>query len=158
MIIHQIIKNIIILILLISSFILSNCRDKSKDVIVSAEMDINYRNSKGEDLLDTSVYGHFLVNDIHVYNVVNGLKKEVDYPNFTYPHNFFIYKNDSSSEFFLRVFIETDTTLLQLNQSITDSIVCVIDKSNGNEILRKLWYNKVLKWEFGAAQLITIVK
>jgi hypothetical protein len=151
-------KNNIILILLISSFILSNCKEKSKDTIVSTEMDINYKNIKGEDLLDTSVNGHFLINDIHVYNVVNGIKKEVDYPNFTYPHNFFIYKNESSNEYLLRVFIETDTTLLQLNQGITDSIICVIDKSNGNEILRKLWYNNVLKWEFGAAPLITIVK
>jgi hypothetical protein len=45
-----------------------------------------------------------------------------------------------------------------LNQNTTDTIISTVDKYNGNEILRKLWYNASLEWEFGVAPVITILK
>ena len=48
-------------------------------------------------------------------------------------------------------------SLVQLNQNTTDTIISTVDKSIGNEILRKLWYNASLEWEFGVAPVITIL-
>ncbi len=42
--------------------------------------------------------------------------------------------------------VEVDTTLIMLNKSIMDTLTCSIDRSHGNHIITKVWYNGVLKW------------
>lgn len=133
--------------------LLNNCNKEPSPTPGSTYLDIAYVNKLNKDLLDSTTQNYFSASGIMVYDVVNGVKKEVNYGNLTYPHNFFIYKNDSLKEFFLRVFLETDTTFLQLNQSITDTITSIIN----NRVLTKAWYNGVLKWD-GGYHTITITK
>ena len=152
-------KNVIILFIILSHFILSNCNKNKGDNLISG-ISIAYKNKNSDDLLDTAIQGHFSADSIKVYNLVKGIKKEVDYPNLDHPHNFFIYKSDSLKEYLLGVIFETDTTFLQLNQGNIDAITCIFDNSYGNKILRQLSYNYVLKWEEGLNRdyVITIVK
>ncbi len=153
-------KNILIALMAIISMSLSNCKkDPSKGADVSTLMDIAFKSSGGSDLLNPSTPNYFSPSSIHVYVVVKGIKKEVYNPMMDYPQNFLIYKVDSLNLYRIRVFFETDTTLLQLNSSITDTLVCTFDRSNGNWRIRKFWYNGVLKWDNVLyPQEITIIK
>lgn len=148
----------LLLFLVMVPFLFSNCKkDPKQSVVVSTYIDIAYKDNLGVDLLNPSIANYFSPTNIHVFTLVDGVKKEVNNPMMDYPHDYLIYKNDSLNLYFIRVFLH-DTTILQLNQTITDEITCTIDKSNGNEIIRKLWYNGILKWEYPVAQVITIVK
>jgi len=137
---------------------INGCK-KDGTVYVAQYLDIAYNDNLGNDLLDPSNSNGFSSENIQLYTLVNNVKTEVYHPNLTYAHSFMIYKNDSLKLYFLRVFLEDNTTFLQLNQNITDTITCTIDKSNGNSIIRKVWYNGDIKWEFGkVAPCITIKK
>ena len=131
----------------------------TKDVIVDEATIIGYKNVLGQDLLDTATQNHFSTDNIHVYYLINGIKTEVNYPGLDYPHNFFISKDNSLNQNFLTIFLETDTTLLELNKNITDTITCVIEKSNSSMIVRKVWYNGILKWDnYDIAREFIIIK
>jgi len=135
------------LLLLISVLIAGSCKLESpKRVIIDNKVDIYYKNSSNEDLLDTAVTSSFTADSIHLYNVVAGVKKEVN-NRADYPHNFLIYKNEDLQKYVLSVFVEVDTTLLELNRNITDTITCAIEISEENFIIRKVWYNGNLKWD-----------
>jgi hypothetical protein len=80
--------------LLISFLFAGSCKLESpNEVVIDNKADIYYINSRHEDLLDTAVNGSFTADSIHLYNVVRGVKKEVN-NRADYLHNFFIYKNE----------------------------------------------------------------
>ncbi len=147
------------LLLLISVLTAGGCKLESpNEVVIDNKVDIYYINSLHEDLLDTAVNGSFTTDSIHLYNVVRGVKKEV-INRADYPHNFFIYKNEEFKKYVLRVFLETDTTLLELNRNITDTITCVFERSEDNFIIRKVWYNGNVKWDdYATSREFTIMK
>ena len=135
------------LLFLISVLIAGSCKLESpNEVVIDNKVDIYYINSQHEDLLDTSVIGSFTADSIHLYNVIMGVKNEVN-NRADYPHNFFIYKNEELKKYVLRVFLEVDTTFLELNRNITDTITCVFERSEGNFIIRKVWYNGYVRWD-----------
>ncbi len=102
--------------------------------------------------------GSFTADSIHLYNVVRGVKKEVN-NRADYPHNFFIYKNEELQKYVLRVFLEVDTTFLELNRHITDTITCVFERSDNHFIIRKVWYNGNVKWDdYAVSREFTIMK
>jgi hypothetical protein len=150
-------KSLLIPILTICLLFLTSCR-RDASVEVSTEMDISYKDITGKDLLNPSTQNYYSSDNIRVFSLSNGVKKEFYNPMMDYPNDFLIYNNDSLNLFFIRVFLESDTVLLQLNQSTTDTLISITDRSHGNEILRKFWYNGILKWEFGTAQVITVLK
>ena len=142
-----------------SLFLASGCKLESPgEVVIDNKIDIYYMNSRQEDLLDQDITGSFAADSIRLYNVERGVKKEVN--NRTdYPHNFFIYKNEAFQKYVLRVFIEVDTTLLQLNSSITDTIVCSFDRSGDNFIISRVLYNGYVKWDnYAISREFTILK
>ena len=146
-----------ILFITIAFLLLSNCEKNPSTNNMHVE--IAYKDKQGTDLLDPTKQNSFTTNTIHVYNVSNGKKTEVNYPNYDFPHNFRIYKNDDLATFYLSLTIETDTTLLELNNSITDTVTCIAEKSNGIGRLKKVWYNGVMEWDnIANPQGFTIVK
>lgn len=148
-----------IILIIALSLVLFNCkRDSNNSSVVSTHMDISYLDKLGKDLLNPLVSGYFAPGDIHVYTLTGNVKAEVNNERMTYPHDFMIYKNEELNRYFIRFFLEADTVIVKLNESISDTLTCVIDKSNGNQILRKFWYNHKLEWEFGIDQKITIIK
>ena len=148
-----------LLCLLISALAAGSCKlDSPHQVLIDNKIDIYYSNSQHEDLLDSAVIGSFTTDSIHLYNVVMGVKMEVN-NRADYPHNFFIYKNEELNKYVLRVFLEVDTTFLELNRNITDTITCVFNKSEYNFIIRKVWYNGNLKWDdYATSREFTITK
>jgi hypothetical protein len=135
------------LCLIFSIILISGCKLESpNEVIIDNKMDIYYTNGRQEDLLNDSITGSFNADSIHLYNVVKGIKKEVS-NRAEYPHNFFVYKNEASQKYVLRVFIEVDTTLLELNRYITDTINCSIERSVDIFIIRKVRYNGIVTWD-----------
>jgi hypothetical protein len=147
------------LLLMIVFLIAGSCKlDMPDPVVIDNQVDIYYINSGQEDLLDTAVNGSFTAGSIHLYNVVRGVKKEVN-NRVDYPHNFFIYKNEELQKYGLRVFLEVDTTLLELNQNITDTIACVFERSQNKLIIRKVRYNGNVVWDnYAVSREFTIMK
>ena len=127
---------------------------------VNINIDIAYKDKAGNDLLDSGNTVHFSTKDITVYNIEKGEKIKVNKPKMDYPNNHFIYQDDATSTNFLRVFLEAEEVLIQLNATTTDTIKCEIKKTKGNTHLTKVWYNGKLVWEFGkdVSQVITITK
>ncbi len=149
----------IILIVVILSFLGSCKKEPYKNAINSMNVDIAYKDNSENDLLDPATPNYFSPDNIHVYNVVNGVKKEVYHPNYDFPNNFIIYRNDDLSSYYLRLFIEADTILLQLNTAVVDTVTSVSEESNGNWHLKKVWYNGVLEWDdIAVPQEFTIVE
>ena len=152
-------KKILFLFLLIPLLVVTGCKKKEKSFVDSTGVEITYKNAKGQDLLNASTPNHFSADNLHLYNVVNGVKKEVNYPNYDIPHNFVIVLNHSTHVYFLRVFLEVDTTLLQLNGYITDTIAAEFTKNINATIVTKVWYNGVLECDgISKPREFTIVK
>ena len=154
-------KNILIIFIVITFLFSMSCNKcGGKATVVDTGVEITYVNNKGEDLLNVATPGHFSADSIHIYNVVKGIKKEVYNSHYDIPRNFVIIKNDSLHKYFLRIFPDVDTTLLELNENTTDTITCEFAKSYcNNQIVTKVWYNGILKWgDMSVPRAFTIIK
>jgi hypothetical protein len=132
----------------------------SKNMYVNINIDIAYKDKDGNDLLDPGNEGSFTDKDITIYNGVNGEKVKVNKPGRDHPNNRFIFKDDVSKSNLLRVFLESEVVLIQLNAAVTDTVKCTIKKAKGNTHIDKVWYNGKLVWKYGkdTSQVITVVK
>ena len=118
--------------------------------VYDANIDIYYKTNTGNNLLDDNVQNHYSRGQIRFFNLINGRKYEL-YRNI-------LINTDSLNNNYISLAIEADTTILQLNESISDTIVCQIDRSNGISI-KKVWYNRLLKWEsYAVPRVFTILK
>ena len=154
-------KKSLILLMAIFTIFLANCsKEPNKGAIVDINVKIAYKNDMNNDLLVTDIQNHFSSDSIHVYNVNNRVKVERFYGNLDNPRLWEVYKDKITDTNFLIVGVETDTTLLELNGRTIDTLTCVIEKSIGNTILKKVWYNGVLKWGeiYEVPRVFTIVK
>jgi len=131
-----------------------------KSTYININIDLAYKDKTGNDLLDSNNAVHFSAKDIIIYNIEKGEKLKVNKPKMDYPNNHFIYQDDATSTNHLRVFLEAEEVLVQLNATTADTIKCEVKKTKGNIHLVKVWYNGKLTWEFGkdALQVITIIK
>jgi hypothetical protein len=147
-------------IILLLSFVIVGKIYSQKTAYVNINIDIAYKDKAGNDLLDSGNTIHFSTKGITIYNMEKGVKVKVNKPKMDYPNNYFIYRDDVTGSNHLRVFLETETVLIQLNQATTDTIKCGIKKTKGNTHLTKVWYNGKLIWKFGkdVPQVITITK
>jgi hypothetical protein len=151
------------LFLLLLSFVFAinvySQTNTKKAMYVNINIDIAYKDKAGEDLLDSNNAPHFVEKDITVYNMVNGEKVKVNKPNADYPNNHFTFKDEAGTNY-LRVFLETELVLIQLDSRTTDTIKCTFKKTKGNTHIQKVWYNGKLKWTYGKepSQAITVVK
>lgn len=152
--------------LLAISFLLlitGGCKKNNKpETIVAVDIAIVYKDNLGDNLLDSATPNHYSYANMSVFYLENGVKEEYYNGKMDDPKGLKIAK-DSTGAYFLGVLLnsfraENDTTLLQLSNTDMDTIVGTIDKSNGDIILKKVWYNGALEWEYGAYPSITIVK
>jgi|GEM_PF-1216035 len=176
------------LFLLLISFVFAfgvraqNSVKTKKAMYVNINIDIAYKDKDNVDLLDSNNITKectlsldkdgneiktpnikrdvFLAKDITIFNIINGEKIKVNKPGRDYPNNHFIYKDEATGTYYLRIFLEAEVVLLQLNATTTDTIKCSIKKSKGNTHIDKVWYNGKLVWKFGknTSQIITVVK
>ncbi len=127
---------------------------------VNIHMDIIYLNKDSYDLLDQNNKNHYDVKDITIYNMIKGEKIKVNKPHMDYPNNHFIFKDATTNTNYLRVFLESEKVLVQLDDKTTDTVKCTIKKTKGYTHIEKVWYNDSLYYKFGTdiPQIITIVK
>ncbi len=132
--------------LLATTLIAGSCKLDSQDPwVIDNKLDIYYENGPHQDLLDTANTGSFSVDSIHLYNVENGVPKEVNNRD-PFPHNFVLHKNEESQKYVLSVLLETDTTYIRLNYLRLDTITCKFNLFDNNYFISKVWYNGTLKW------------
>ncbi|MDP4290532.1 MAG: hypothetical protein Q8908_05575 [Bacteroidota bacterium] len=149
-----------ILIVLISATLLnSSCiKDNGKSLTDSTYMEISYQDKSGNDLLNSQTQGYFDASNIHVFKMVDGIKKEVNRPMADYPHDFLIFKDETINRYYIRVFLD-NPTYLQLSQNTMDTLTCEIYKSHGNRGIKNFYYNGKLYWDdVSKPQRITIIK
>lgn len=135
-------KRIIVILCVVVTITIGCKKDPNSSVVVNTFVDIYYLNSSDQYLLNNSTPNHFDADSFIVYNVTNNVKTVVDYPNLDWPNDFAVL-SDSLKNNFLRVVLQTDTTLLTLSKNITDTITCIIYKSEGNTLIKNISYNGV---------------
>jgi len=106
----------------------------------------------------------FVINDNKILGQIervdmNAFKKSFDNPRSPEIFNkTYVYKNENLNSYYLRLFIDTDTTYLELNKTITDTVISTSQRSYGNWILTKVWYNGIVKWDSNGPMVFTILK
>ena len=132
-------------------------KDKTK-YYVNINIDIVYKDKDGNDLLDVNSPKHY--TDIVLFKMEKGEKIKIDKPHMDHPNNQFIFKDEVTRINHLRVFLECEEVLVQLDAQTTDTIKCKIKKEKGSTVIEKVWYNGKLEWERGRdkSQVITITK
>lgn len=127
---------------------------------VNVNIDISYKDKVGNDLLDSANATHYSAKDITLYYLEKGEKVKINKPKMDYPNNHFMFKDNAVGTNLLRVFLEREIVLIQLNATTIDTIKCTIKKEKGSTQIEKVWYNGVLKWEKAKdkSQVITITK
>lgn len=146
-------------IIFIPGYIIS-CQEEiisNTSVEVDENTIIYYYDNSGKNLLDSSTYNHFWTDSIHVFEVTNGVKTEVNNSKMEIPHNFRVLQ-DSLKNYYLDIFFDTDTTFLQLNKNIIDTVIVKFYKASGLIRLDKIWYNGVLVWQWNTFREFSIVK
>ena len=132
---------------------MTNCNDNNDCcTVIDTDIGIEYINEKEEDLLNSKTVNHYNKNDIKVFYLVNGVKKEIFRGNLDYPKMFEVsssMNSDSIIKYGLTLFLndlsgeEIKTTYLQLSENDTDTITHTLQKTknNNNKIIDKVWYN-----------------
>lgn len=123
-------------------------KDLQKASVIDTYVIVCYKDNQGRNLLDPSTPNYFVKDNIRLFTVDAGTKNPVYFPMADSPYNFAVY-DDSRAGLVINIGIEADTTLIQLNNSITDTIVSQIRKyhEGASQFTDKLWYNGSLIWE-----------
>lgn len=140
-------KLISILITVILTFGIFSC-DKKTDccTIIDVDVQIFYKNKAGENLINSN--DEFDESNIKVY-YKNGDEFEYIFKgNLDYPNMHRIDKNGSGS-LILTVYPSNyyagnlSTTLIELNPSVVDTLVCEFEIETNREICKRAWLNGI---------------
>ncbi len=127
--------------------------NSSDDPICCTNIDINvsikYLNSEGENLI---ALGEYVESNIQIYHRIDGDWERYYQGNLDYPKGIRLDEFEDGS--YLTLFPSTTTnaegiseTKIEFSASDFDILRAEVDRANGNEIITKVWYNDVLKWE-----------
>lgn len=148
-----------IIILGIAAILVSSCTkkvDKPASFIVDAGIMYNILNEDGEDMLDTTSSEFFSFSDMKLYYLISNEYIEVYDADMDAPRNIRYYPEETPSlihvdllyfgdEDIIHMEDETkigqSTALLELNESVTDTIVYEWSSSDKSLIVYKIWYN-----------------
>lgn len=136
---------ILMLVLLFSKTVFS----QQHKAVMNIDFDLVFKDKKGNDLLNPATAKAYNKDKIALYYIENGIKVKIDKPGMDYPNNHFIYKEGGMKYNHLRVFLDKEVILLQLSETQTDTIKCIIGRQIGITRVEKVSYNGVLKWKEG---------
>ena len=112
--------------------------------VVDVDVQILYKNERGENLINSSA--DFAESNIRIY-YKNGDDYEYAYnANLDSPNMFLIYANENMDSI-LTVFPSDyytgnfSTTLIELNDNVVDTLLCAFDLGDNNRICRRAWLN-----------------
>ncbi|MEM9328458.1 MAG: hypothetical protein AAGA85_22510 [Bacteroidota bacterium] len=142
-------RRLFILLPLITAFA---CNQKDEPICctnIDTIISIKYLNGQGENLIDL---GQYVESDIEVYHKSDGNWERYFQGNLDHPKG--IRFDQLEDGYYLTVFPSTITdaqglseTKIEFTSSDFDILKTVVDKSNGNEIVTKVWLDDELKWE-----------
>lgn len=139
-------KNIKTASILFSVGILLGCNRQKECFYLDTRIDIQYKDNLGRDLLDSSKAYAFKYDSIkHFYKNANNQIVEVYSLSMDYPKAFVIHL-DADSIYTLSL-TPYGTDILQLNSSISDTLVSEIVNNTCSTITKKVWYNGVLVYD-----------
>ncbi|MBK8351350.1 MAG: hypothetical protein IPL21_06495 [Saprospirales bacterium] len=139
-------KNIKIASILFFVGILLGCNRQKECFYLDTRIDIQYKDNLGRDLLDSSKAYAFKYDSIkHFYKNANNQIVEVYSLSMDYPKAFVIHL-DADSIYTLSL-TPYGTDILQLNSSISDTLVSEIVNNTCSTITKKVWYNGVLVYD-----------
>jgi len=146
-------KNIILFLWL--TILMGACKEnKMSGTVINTDVNVLLVNNKGENLIKTKLV---TAQSIKVFNIIDGVTKEVFDQNSDYPRHFYIYKpvneRDHSDNDWIRVFANiADTspvtsTIVKWNDLYADTIKTEITRSGNSTVVTRVWLNDVLKWD-----------
>lgn len=166
-------KMIKLLIVASIVFLTNSCEKENNDMtVVELTMDISYRDNN-IDLLDPEQENAFTKEQIELYHYVDGESKLFYQENLDDQKGFNIFKEEVISDYYyLRITAPNDydngaetnpyetITLLKLDDSITDTIKCKIEKGENSLVCKQIIYNGnvVWAWEDNTVRRFTIQK
>ena len=138
--------------ILIIALIFSSCKKEQNKMSVALDnkVEISVKDKVGNDLLNPSKQGALLNQNIKIYYLLDGIKKEINQANYDLPKNFMIYEIDGKYQ--MRLFLNcsssvtTNTTYVQWNENDTDTFKTEILNNTKLASITKLWYNDSLVW------------
>ena len=124
---------------------LTSCDNESNCcTTIDVAVQIHYQTLAGENLINSD--DDFPESKIKIYYKNGEEFKYINRGNLTYPKMYKIYK-DSSDNLLLGIFPSNyyednfSTTLIKLNETSVDTLVCEFDLTNGNEVCIAAWLN-----------------
>ena len=130
---------------------------KRLNMDLRTSLDILFLDKKGNNLLKASTEGHFLLGEMKLFFIEKGRKIEVNDPMLDYPRRIRLINNqedlvclrvDANVGFSEDVILSNkdgkigrSTSILQLNQSCTDTIITEWLAGPKQLLITKAWYN-----------------
>ncbi|MCD6543856.1 MAG: hypothetical protein J7K34_05045 [Flavobacteriaceae bacterium] len=142
-----------LVIVLVLGMIILSCSNGSDEpisgVFVDIGVHIKYLDENGNNLLN----GEIDESDINIYHKINNEWVKYYEGNLDYPKGIMIYEREN--EKYLVLFVSekvnesnlSETKIEFSNYNESDIVKTEIDFSNNNIIVRKVWYNGIMKWE-----------
>ncbi len=134
----------IALLLFVSLFFVKCGDNLDCCTIIDTQVRIHYVNPNGDNLFHTD--GNFSEDQLKIYYKEGEEYKYVYNANLDAP-NMHTFDTDGNGRLILTVFPSEifegnqSTTLIELNDDITDTLICAFDLSNDNVIWQKGWLN-----------------
>jgi hypothetical protein len=152
-------KNFLALSGILCLITLASCKlEEKQGFFIDKQLDLYYVTQDGKDLLDSTVAGSYRTDSIHVYEYNGGVKQEA-INNVNYPRGFLYLRNDFTGKYAVRIFPETEVSIIELNASTFDTIRCTFEKTDHQFIITSVRYNGNLRWDdIATAREVIVVK
>lgn len=152
----------------VSLFLLSlfGCKKQGMGEVVDIAVPIRVENALGQSLLDPETPGHFILENIRKYDLVNGKAKLYYKSNLDWAYGYSIKNSKEYNYSFITIVpnIESKesptTTYIDWGNGDRDTLLCTMTRNDGGyRLTTDVWYNgaKVFSQSTGSYP-ITIVK
>lgn len=155
-------KKALILISILTLFINCNSNEKEEEeqiyggVQVVTSLELMVKDNNGKNLLDPANQNSFDKDEIKIFYLIDGKKFEFYAEHLDYSKGFKVIQNELTLEYYINIHLYNDknedisTTYIQWNENYTDTIKALFyyPPNSSSVLLRKIWYNDELKWDF----------
>jgi hypothetical protein len=152
-----------ITLIIITAMAFFSCKKDKESLNIDTGIEINVKDNIGNDLLNPIFNNAFSESNIKIYYLIDGEKKEVYNPNYTYPRNFRI--SEKEGVYYMTLWPNTTEkdefpiTYIKWNETDTDTIKCSFSRTENSVICIKVWYNGTLMWnDYSSCRCIQVVK
>ena len=128
---------------------------------IDTGISIQYFDLQGQDLLESGVYSE---SNIEIYHKIDGEWVRYYEGNLDSPKGISVVEHEAG--YYLTLFPSStldsenvSETKIEFSETDFDIVKAEIDRSNGNEVVTKVWYNDQLRWEaYDTERKFTVIK